>query len=283
MAKHLIVNADDCGRSRGVTRGIILGHQAGIVTSTTVMMNMPWADLAMEMVAQNPRLGVGVHLAFTLGRPVLPPAEVPSLVDDEGRFWSQHALRQQLDRIDLDELRREFEAQIAAFRRYDRVPTHLDCHHFLYVHPPYFEIIADAAQAAGLPIRLPFLLSPQEHGTVVSDLAQQHRVTPTQMQAMIQQNIAAARKRELRTPDRFIGAFFGRAALTAANLKRILSTVQDGVTELMVHPGFPDHELLDSSGYVDERTVELTILVSDEIREIVAKLDIDLVNFDVLA
>ena len=102
------------------------------------------------------------------------------------------------------------------------------------------------------------------------------------MQTMIQQDIAAVRKRGLRYPDRFVGEFFGRASLTAANLKRILSTVQDGVTELMVHPGFPDHELLDSSGYVDERTVELTILVSDEIRETVRKLNIELVSFSVL-
>jgi len=283
MAKQLIVNADDCGRSRGVTRGIILGHQAGIVTSTSVMMNMPWADLALNMAAQNPGLGVGVHLTFTFGRPVLPPAEVPSLVDEAGRFWTQHALREQLERIDRKELRREFEAQIAAFRQHGREPTHLDCHHFLHIYPPYFEVIADVAQAARLPIRLPFLITPQEHDALVPALAKQYHVTPARIRTMIQLDLALVRERGLRHPDRFIGGFFGRKALTAANLKRILVTVQDGLTELMVHPGFPDHELLDSSGYVDERMVELTILVSDEVKEAITKLGIELVDFSVLA
>jgi predicted glycoside hydrolase/deacetylase ChbG (UPF0249 family) len=283
MAKQLIVNADDCGRSRGVTRGIILGHQAGIVTSTTVMMNMPWAELAMEMAAQNPRLGVGVHLTFTLGWPVLPPESIPSLVDDAGRFWTQRVLREQPDRIDLGELRQEFEAQIAAFRQYDRAPTHLDCHHLLHIFPSYFEVIADVAQAESLPLRLPFLVGPRERDVLVPVLAEQYHVTPAQIQTMIQQDIALVRERGLRHPEHFIGEFFGRAALTAANLKRILDTVPEGLTELMVHPGFPDHELLDSSGYVDERMVELTILVSDEIRETIRKLDIELVNFGVLA
>jgi len=282
MAKQLIVNADDCGRSRGVTRGIILAHQAGIVTSTTVMMNMPWADLALEMAAQNPRLGVGVHLTFTLGRPVLSPAEVPSLVDAEGQFWSQQVLREGPERIDLSELRREFEAQIAAFRQHGLAPTHLDCHHFLHIYPPYFEVLADVAQAERLPIRLPLPTTLAERDAQALNLAEQQGVTPMRMLAMIQKDLETVRARGLKHPDRFIGEFFGRPNLTAANLRRILSTVREGVTELMVHPGFPDHELLDSSGYVDERMVELTILVSDEVRKAVQDLGLELVNFGVL-
>jgi predicted glycoside hydrolase/deacetylase ChbG (UPF0249 family) len=282
VAKQLIVNGDDCGRSRGVTRGIVLGHQAGIVTSTTVMMNMPWANLALEMAAQNPRLGVGVHLTFTLGRPVLPPAEVPSLVDNEGRFWSKDVLRERPDQVNLGELRREFEAQIAAFRQHGREPTHLDCHHLLHLHPPYFAVICDVAQTNRLPIRLPVPLSPHERDAAVVELARQHRMTSAQMVAMIQQDLVLVRERGLRHPARFVGEFFGRVNLTAVNLERILSTVQDGLTELMVHPGFPDHDLLDGSGYVDERMVELTILVSDDVKVAIKKFDIELLNFGVL-
>ena len=40
MSKRLIVNADDYGKTAGVIRGIIRAHREGIVTSTTVMMNM---------------------------------------------------------------------------------------------------------------------------------------------------------------------------------------------------------------------------------------------------
>ncbi|MFH2038505.1 MAG: ChbG/HpnK family deacetylase, partial [Chloroflexota bacterium] len=48
MNKQLIVNADDYGRTRGVSSGIRSAHILGIVTSTTAMMNMPGVDNYLE-------------------------------------------------------------------------------------------------------------------------------------------------------------------------------------------------------------------------------------------
>ena len=41
--KRVVVNADDFGFSEGVTEGILRAHADGIVTSTTIMANMPAA------------------------------------------------------------------------------------------------------------------------------------------------------------------------------------------------------------------------------------------------
>ncbi len=38
--KYLIVNADDFGASRGINRGIAEAHTTGIVTSTSLMVNI---------------------------------------------------------------------------------------------------------------------------------------------------------------------------------------------------------------------------------------------------
>ena len=38
---RLIVNADDFGISKAVTLGILEAHERGVVTSTTMMCNMP--------------------------------------------------------------------------------------------------------------------------------------------------------------------------------------------------------------------------------------------------
>ena len=78
MTKRLIVNADDFGRTHQVSDGILSAHCDGIVTSTTVMMSMPGAarDLTRAL-AEAPKLGLGVHLVFTAGRPLLPPEWVP--------------------------------------------------------------------------------------------------------------------------------------------------------------------------------------------------------------
>ncbi len=52
--KHLIVNADDFGYSRGINRGIVEAHERGIVTSTTMMVNAPATGEAVELRAPLP-------------------------------------------------------------------------------------------------------------------------------------------------------------------------------------------------------------------------------------
>ena len=103
-ARTLIVNADDFGLTRGVSRGILAAHQDGIVTSTTVIVNRP-IDPALieELLASG--LGVGLHLNLTYGPPVSNPVRVPSLVNAQGMF-----LRDPLDvarRASKDEARIE--------------------------------------------------------------------------------------------------------------------------------------------------------------------------------
>ena len=91
MTRMLIVNADDFNRSPGVSRGIVEAHEKGIVTSTTVMVNLPGLRASLDLLRGYPRLGVGLHVNLTFGSPVVPAEQVPSLVDAEGRFWSDPA------------------------------------------------------------------------------------------------------------------------------------------------------------------------------------------------
>lgn len=43
MMRYLIVNADDFGASRGVNSAIVELHQLGVLSSTSVMIDMPAA------------------------------------------------------------------------------------------------------------------------------------------------------------------------------------------------------------------------------------------------
>ena len=69
MAK-IIVNADDFGYSEGVNHGIISAHKNGIVTSCTVMANMPGFEHGMELIKENPTLKCGVHMTLTCYKPL---------------------------------------------------------------------------------------------------------------------------------------------------------------------------------------------------------------------
>src|SRR5512143_2034400 len=131
MTRQLIVNADDFGRTRGVSAGILRAHQEGIVTSTTAMMNMTGvaADLHLAQT-EAPQLGLGVHLNFTAGRPLLPPEWCASLVDEQGHFLKQEVITANPDRLKPDELRAELKSQITAFKNgLNALPDHLDAHH----------------------------------------------------------------------------------------------------------------------------------------------------------
>src|SRR5437762_14249294 len=87
--KRVIVNADDLGRTPGINRGVFEAHRRGIVTSASLMVNYPAAAEVAQLSAENPGLGIGLHVALTGGVPALPPERVRTLVDAHGRLPSR--------------------------------------------------------------------------------------------------------------------------------------------------------------------------------------------------
>src|SRR5919112_1525178 len=112
--RQLVVNADDFGISRGVNRGIVEAHRAGLVTSASLMSNLPSAEDALTRATTCPDLGLGLHLTLTAGRPLTPPDRVPTLVDDDGCFHLLGTLlaRLSLGQVHADDLARELSAQV---------------------------------------------------------------------------------------------------------------------------------------------------------------------------
>jgi len=128
---YLIVNADDFGASTGINRGILEAHRRGILTSTSLMVNMPAAEEAVALSREAPDLSVGLHVNFTNegGMPVVDLAD-PDACREE--------LQRQLD---------EFEKLMSC------LPTHLDSHHHVHRRPLLLPLFLDAACRYGLPLR----------------------------------------------------------------------------------------------------------------------------------
>ncbi len=143
----LIVNADDFGLSQGVNQGIIKAYVNGIVTSTTLFVNMPYTKEAVELAKRFPNLGVGVHLNVTIGKPL---TNCPSLVDENGYFKKSN--KDEL--LNKDELYQEWKAQIdKALSLLDRMPSHLDSHHHIHRNPAYVDIVKRLSKEYNLPVR----------------------------------------------------------------------------------------------------------------------------------
>jgi predicted glycoside hydrolase/deacetylase ChbG (UPF0249 family) len=278
---QLIVNADDFGRTPGISRGILEAHQEGIVTSTTVMINQPGVEAQLAEALTHPNLGIGQHLVFSAWRPVLAPESIPGLLDGQGRFLDQHSLWAQAEEIPLGQLRAELTAQIERYVALaGNLPDHLDCHHFVHLYPPFFEVYADLAAQFHLPLRVPF--PPEtDFGRAVQTLPFLEGFPHDLVRGMIATNSALVQARELVYPDRFIGSFFGHDVLTLDYLLTLLDTLPDGVSELMCHPGYDDPALA-SSSYRAEREVELALLSHPTVREQVEALGIELVTFGAL-
>ena len=137
MRRKIIVNADDFGLTGDVTCGILAAHRNGQVSSTTLMVNTPGTEGAVEAAADHPDLGVGLHFNLTEGRPL---ATVPSLVDVNGRFLLRGELLRRTfrRRIDPDDVTRELDAQLTRFHDLGLTPTHLDSHQHVHMAPWIF-------------------------------------------------------------------------------------------------------------------------------------------------
>jgi chitin disaccharide deacetylase len=283
VTKRLIVNADDFGRTTGVSDGILRAHREGIVTSTTAMMNMPGVERPLRLARQQPNLGLGVHLVFTTGQPVLPPDEVPTLVDSKGNFLKTDVWQTSLGRMDLNELWAEWQAQIVLFHGvFVAKPDHLDCHHFVHLHPPVFDMYLRLAQQECVPARVPIPAATESNQSLTT-FAARFGIDPELVHFVVESDRTALRQYQVRHPDYFCADFYGDDGIGLKHLLAILDHLPDGVTELMVHPGIADAELLSYSKYAVQRERELEILCEPAVKARVAHDDIELVNFGALA
>ena len=280
MTRKLIVNADDFGRTHQVSEGIQKAHRDGVVTSTTAMMNLPGAAHDLEHALKEvPQLGVGIHLVFTFGRPLLPPEWVSSLIDEHGHFLSQEAVLNDPARLDPDELRAEFKAQISAFEHAaNRKPDHADCHHFAHVHPRLFAVYHDLALDAGLPMRIPFPRQEAELADPALFPGNAAMLSDDTLKAIARQNWQRLAEKPVRAPDRFIAGFYGDT-VSVDYLLNLLDRLPDGVNELMTHPGYSDEALAAGSSYNTARETEIAVLTDPRIRQRVADLGIELTTY----
>ncbi len=134
------------------------------------------------------------------------------------------------------ELRRQL-GRFAALRGV--APTHLDSHKHAHAAPAVLDAFVKVAAELGLPVRS--IDAPMR---------------------------AALRARGVLAADRFLGDASLRPAWTREALFGALSAIEEGVTELMAHPGHRPSQARTSFGA--EREVELAALCDETARSVLA-------------
>lgn len=283
--KQLILNADDFGMTRGVNRGIIRAHREGILTSATLMANGEAFDDAVERAHANKELGVGCHLVLVGGQCVAPKDSVASLTDAEGNLpdsLPRLVARLSSGIIRSEEIERELRAQISKIRAAGIEPTHVDTHKHTHAHPRVMEALGKVARECGLTrVRKPIenLRDSWETSRAGGQGVSLQILAAGAVRAIAPQFAAISTKYGLLSPDHFLGlAMTGQ--LAPAVLRGVIGTIADGSTEIMLHPGICDADLVRSGSRLQkQREDELEGLLDPGVRSAIAERGIRLISY----
>ena len=262
--KSLIVTADDVGLHRGMTDGALQAHESGIVTACSVVANGAAFNHAVERLRDHPNLSVGVHLALVEERPVA--ADVESLVGASGILHGSYydfIPRYFARRIRIDEVEREFRAQIEAILGAGITLQHVNGHQHLHLLPRIFSVVQRLAEE----YRIPYvrIVDEKKHGRGLRDMS---------VAVLSRLGRAARARSRLRTNDRTIGVTHAGHVSTASVIA-LLDDV-DGVTELVCHPGIAEGELHEAYDWGYEWESETRALCDPALREAIAARGIEL-------
>jgi predicted glycoside hydrolase/deacetylase ChbG (UPF0249 family) len=237
--QRLIINADDLGYDPAVSAGIVQAMRAGVVTSATLMVNLPHSA---DGAAAAQGLAVGLHLNLARGRPL--SRSFPQGLLQDGEFDEARVVRLPTAVV-KDEVRAQIERGEALL---GRPLTHLDVHRHLHRHPGILEGVASVAQERTLPVR-------------ALDASMRERL----------------RAWGVRVTDHFIGDAGAEPYWTLDRFRQAVEALVPGTTELMCHPGFlPTHV---RTGYAEQRVVELQTFTSAEARVALNRAGVDLATF----
>ena len=236
--KRLIVTGDDFGLSVPVNAAIERAHQNGILTTASLMVSGAAAADAVGRARRLPGLKVGLHLVLVCGRPVLPPADVPGLVDANGnlpgdlfragvRFFFRPAVRRQLEG--------EIRAQFEAFRATGLSLDHVNAHNHIQLHPTVCALILKAGRDYGLSaVRVPYEpLLPSWRASregLLRRLGAWILLGP-----WVRMMVSTLRRAKLQHND-FIFGMRDTGRMGADRVLALVSRLPEGVTEIYFHP-----------------------------------------------
>lgn len=221
----IIVNADDFGLSEGVNEGIIDAHKNGVVTRTTLLMNGPAVDNAVELAKRTPTLKVGIHLALSFGSP-LNKEHTHALIDSKGKF-KYTSIEQSLTSSEKEQVKIEWRTQIEAFLKTGLKLDHIDSHHHIHGWKDLKDVVLSLSKEYDVPVRYVETLK--------------------------------AYPSNLLTEYVWLG--FYKDGVREGFLSEVTKLPYDSV-EIMVHPAVMDEQLKQLSSYTDDREREKEILKS---------------------
>lgn len=246
---QLLINADDFGLTPGVNRSIIELHQAGALTSATLMATAAFFEDAVTLARSHPGMEVGCHVLFVDAAPALPPSQIPSLCPNGQSFrasLSHFARDLYTGRIRESEIEAEATAQIRRVREAGLPVSHVDTHKHSHIFPRVLRPLLRAACASGIrAIRNPFEPDWALRATpgMDSSAGRLRRLAVVALGSQRRAFLRLVHSFGLVTTDGTIGVLATGTLDVDATLRSLLGAMPEGSWELVCHPGYVDPHL----------------------------------------
>jgi hopanoid biosynthesis associated protein HpnK len=233
--RTLTITADDFGAAEAVNEAVEIAHRSGVLTAASLMVGAPAAADAVARAKAVPALKVGLHLVLVEGRPTLPAAEVPELVDSTGRFRADMAAAGAwmfFHPAARRQLAAEIAAQFAAFAATGLALDHVNAHKHFHLHPTIAGLILKIGArhgmtAARVPIEPRAVLRAVEPGS--------HYPPDPIFDLMAGLTRRRFRQAGVRVADQVFGLAWS-GAMTTSRLAGLIEHRPPGVTEIYLHP-----------------------------------------------
>ena len=263
----VIITGDDFGLAIPVNEAIVEAHRNGVLTTASLMAGAGYFQDAVDRARRHPSLKVGLHLTLVEGRPVLPPEQVPDLVDPVGSFSTRLAragfkfffypgIRKQLEA--------EIRAQFEAFRKTGLALDHANAHNHMHLHPTVLGLLLKVGKEYGLKaVRVP------NEPPLRSWKASRKALWPRLSSWLFLYPWTALMKRRLgraglRCND-FLFGMTDSGAMTAGLTLRLIGNLPAGITEFCFHPATRRCAELDQTMPLYRHEDELRALTSESL------------------
>ncbi len=281
--RRLIVTADDFGLAVAVNEAVERAHMHGILSTASLMVSAPQTADAVARARRLPNLRVGLHVVLVNGHPALPPARVPDLVDEQGRFSSNlfaAGVRYFFKPRVRAQLEAEIREQFQLFSETGLALDHANAQNHMHVHPTILSLMMKVGRDFGLrAIRVPY-----------EPFRPAWRATRTHFRARFMQAVSLApwmmlMKRRVRgggfAANDYIFGMIDTGHMDAARIGEYIAALPPGVSEIYSHPATARFDSADppEADYAGEFAALVDPAVIEKLRES----DVQPVTFSELA
>lgn len=298
--RYLIITADDFGASEAINSGVYDGINYGIINTVAAMVTFDDAAKSIKKLhRKNRKIGIGLHLSISSGKPVSQPNNVKTLIDDNGFFKDIDTQLANLNNISLLEVKSELQNQINVFKKLKIPIDSLSSqHNILNLYTPFFKIMLNLATQNKIPIRsvLPSSLFVKElsktmvkkrafkmaTNLLTNSLLSAFYLYKHSKPAQLQKNQDLLKLKNIVHPDYLIDSIWGDPS--TQNLFKTLVYLPYGVSELVFHIGKFENECDDvihniEADYFLMREMELLLATNKRIKTWLELLNIKTITY----